>query len=208
MKLILLDVDNTIVPFQPTKRLYNNIFLKKKSKKHYLIGLLMLFILKYFWFVTPLVTLQRKIIMTLFSKANQSELEKESHEITNDIIKSYKKTLYNHINTIKNKNDKVFILSHCPSIISKLITKKLTFDGEFSCEVCNYFKDKTKKIPNKYAIMKELKNKFPKSPLYYFADDLIDIKPLLFADTSTLVNASSFTKKITRLLKKDIIIWN
>ena len=208
MRIFLLDVDNTIAPFQPTAELYKSIFLRKRSLKYLAFGYFMIIMLKLFWFSSFVVEFQRKLIMSLLSKADLSQLELESSRIAARVAESYNSGFKKVLSYYKQKNDKIYLLTHCPDLIARKIVEMLGFDGEYSIEIKDYFKTRSDPVNiDKYKIIQKFKTDNPGAKTYYFADDLIDIKCLLIADEGVLVNGSFFTKLICQLLFRKVKIW-
>lgn len=207
--IFILDVDNTIVPFQPTKLLYQNIFLKEKRIKYLLIARIMIALLRYFWIIPGVVKFQRKWIMSLFSRVDQSLLEIESKKIASIVLSDYKKNLGVRLEKITKPGDSIFFLSHCPQIITEKLAFGLSAQREYSIPIQDYLKNKVAlKNFDKEIIIKEIKKEFPQATIYFFADDLIDLKALKVADKAVLVNGSMFTKIFCKYLAKDIEIWD
>ena len=209
--LIILDIDNTLVPYQPTKMLYFSLFLKKRNLKYIFIAQTMIFFLRYFWMISPIVNFQRKWIMTLFSRIDTREIEEASEKIACKVVTDYKESLGKFVEELRSQNDKVFLLSHCPNVIAEKLNKKLNFDGAFSIPVKDYFAKNNKnnnKILNKASVIAKLRVEFPDASITYMADDLIDFNCLKIADKGILVNASPFTKKICKVFLSRALIWN
>ncbi|MFC1770433.1 hypothetical protein ACFLZV_00960 [Candidatus Margulisiibacteriota bacterium] len=210
MKILLLDVDNTMATFQPTKILYFRLFLNEKNRnklKYQITARIMIFLLKFCWFIPGIIEFQRKWIMTLFSKVPNNTIDKETDLIVDMVMESYRNTIGKRIDKLRNPNDKVYILSHCPKTIAQKLSQKLGFDGDHSIEITDYFSQKNLNIINKHKIVKKLKEQNIGSEIIYFADDLIDFKCLKSADQGILVNGSNFTKGFCKLFAKKITIW-
>jgi len=206
LKILFLDVDNTIVPFQPTAELYKRTLLKQNNIKYIIAAYFMIIILKMFWYLPRVVEFQRKIIMSLLSSVDRCELEKESENIVLRVVESYEKGFSRILAQHKEAGDKVFLLTHCPDLISRKIASALKLDGEYSIKIENYFQ--TKGRPNninKLEILRRIKANNQDVKIYYFADDLIDVKCLMFADKGFLVNGSIFTKCICNVFYKKLI---
>ena len=209
MNIFLLDVDRTIVPFPATSMLYKRMFLSPKKLKYLLFGILMLILMHFLWFWKAAVHLQRKIVMTFFAGADPELFAKEYNSMAEKIIDFYNKSEFKRdLEALKDKGDKVYLLSHCPKPIAENLVNTLGFNGEFSLKVDNYFSgDKSPKIFEKHKILQEFKQKNPKAIIYFFADDLVDLKCLKTADVGILVNGTWFTRTYCKLFCKQIQIW-
>ena len=209
MKIFLLDVDNTISPFQPTAELYKRIFLNKPDYKHLLLGYYMIIMLNLFWYLPVVVLYQRRLIMSLLARTSQGQLEQESEKIATKVIESYHNGFKKILSYYKGPTDKIFLLTHCPDTISDKIAKGLGFNGGFALAIKDYFGTKSKPDNfDKGQVIKKIRLENPGARIYYFADDLIDLGCLLAGDEGILVNASSFTKIICRTFFKKIKIWD
>jgi len=209
LRIFLLDVDNTIAPFQPTAELYKRLFLRKKNFKYFATGYFMIVLLKLFWYLPFVVELQRRLIMSFFANADPCQVEQESDRIAKEVVLAFNEDFSKVLSYYKTQNDQIYLLTHCPTLISKKIFANLGFDGEYSIEIRDYLKTKTRPVNmDKHKILMTIKKANPDTKIFYFADDLIDIKCLLAADEGILINASIFTKVVSMLFFRRIKIWN
>ncbi|OGC03930.1 hypothetical protein A2276_04860 [candidate division WOR-1 bacterium RIFOXYA12_FULL_43_27] len=209
MKIYLFDVDNTIAPFRPTSELYKKTLLPQNRVKYLAIGYFMVVMLNLFWFIPFIVEFQRKLIMSMLSALSPSKLEEESEKIANTTTHLLNKKIRNIVDHKNENQDKIYLLTHCPTIIAQKIAKKLDLDGEYSIEIKNYFQPGLKiENLNKSAILHQLRKEGPNAQIYYFADDLIDLEPLLKADVGVLINASFSTKLVAMLFFRRVQIWS
>lgn len=166
-----------------------------------------MYTLKLFWFSTSIVNFQRKLIMTLFSQVPKEDLEFEANQIDEKIATHPK----NILQDVKERYSpsKIYLVTHCPTIIAEKICYRFNLAGEFSIPIFNYFAEK-KPISNfnKATIIEKLKSEFPEEEILYIADDLIDLEGLKSAHKGILKNGSSFTKFIIRAFNPQIEIWD
>lgn len=208
MNIILLDVDNTIVPFQPTAELYKKTLFKSNLIKYFFIGYFMIIILKLFWFIPGVVTYQRRLMMSLLSRVDKNSLDAVNDEVVKRIKEHYNDKFHKFLGRFKKGDDKVFLLTHAPDIIAGKIIRELGFDGEFSIKLYDYLKTGTSpENINKLDIIRDLRKKFVNSKFTFIADDLIDLDCLLNADTGVLINASLFSRLFCSLFFKRILIF-
>ena len=203
MKIFLIDVDNTICPFQPTAELYKNTLLRTNWAKYALPGYFMIILLKLFWWSPAVVTWQRKLIMGLLAAVDKSSLERASEEIAARVMVSYEQGFKSILDSFRQPGDKIFLLTHCPSSISRKIAAGLKFDGEYSINI-----ERKPVVLDKVKIINKIRTEHRGEEIFYFADDLIDLGPLLAADRGLLINASSFTRSIARLFFSRVKIWD
>jgi phosphoserine phosphatase len=193
LKIFLIDVDNTICPFQPTAELYKNTLLKTEKLKYSGLGYFMIVLLKLFWWLPAVVVWQRKLIMGLLSTVDNSSLERASEEIAARVMASYEHGFKKILDGFRRPGDKVFLLTHCPSSIARKIAAGLKFDGEYSINIGSQ-----PIVLDKVKLINKVRAEYRGEEIFYFADDLIDLGALLAADSGWLVNASVFTRFIAR----------
>lgn len=205
-KLILIDVDGTLVPFRPTGILFKRLFEENKAK-YYFFGFLMLLQLRVFWWIPGVIKFQRRIMYTLLHRSSEEKLEKETEKLTEDIANHFKSNLKKKLEKIATENAPVYLLSHCPAPLADKIIKNLNFNGHYSIPLSNYFP--FKEIPNfnKNDIINNLKNQHQDKEILFLSDDLVDIKALKAADKGILINASKLTKFYAKHFCKNIEIW-
>ena len=102
-KLILIDVDGTLVPFRPTGILFKRLFEKSKAT-YYFFGFLMLLQLRVFWWVPGVIKLQRRIMYTLLYKTPKEKVEKETQKLTEEITSHFKSNLKKKLEKINFEN--------------------------------------------------------------------------------------------------------
>lgn len=201
MNIFLIDVDNTICPFQPTAELYKNTLLKANWAKYIWPGYFMIMLLKLLWWSPAVVEFQRKLILSLLASVDNSRLEQESKKIAARVMACYEQGFKNLLAGWQRPGDKIFLLTHCPSSIAGKIAAGLKFDGEYSINV-----ESRPVILDKVEVIKKIRAANRDAKIFYFADDLIDIRPLLAADSGFLVNTSFFTRSLARLFFKKVKI--
>jgi len=147
--------------------------------------------------------------MSFFANADPCQVEQESDRIAKEVVLAFNEDFSKVLSYYKTQNDQIYLLTHCPTLISKKIFANLGFDGEYSIEIRDYLKTKTRPVNmDKHKILMTIKKANPDTKIFYFADDLIDIKCLLAADEGILINASIFTKVVSMLFFRRIKIWN
>lgn len=205
-KLILIDVDGTLVPFRPTGILFKRLFKENKTT-YFFFGFLMLLQLRIFWWIPGAIKFQRRIMYTLLYRTPKEKVEKETQKLTEEITNHFKSNLKKKLEKINSENTPIYILSHCPTPLAEKISQKLNFNGHYSIPPRNYFLFKD--IPNfsKKAIVNKLKAEHQDTEIIFLSDDLVDLKALIAADKGILVNASNFTKFYAKHFSKNIEIW-
>lgn len=208
MKIIMVDMDGTIVNYQPTKLLYFRLFSTSPSFKRGLTIKIMLFILRYFWFVPAFIKWQRSLLLTWFSEIDSKELIKQCDELSEKVKNDYKTHLEPHLKQWANQYDLVYLLSHCPEPLAELIYQKLQFTGAYALPMKKYRPLSNETIPNfdKKAIILDLKKQHPEKKIVFLSDDLIDLKALNSADKGILINGTSFAKWFCKLFAQKIEI--
>lgn len=209
MQLIFVDVDNTLVDFQPTSRLYKALYFTPPQWSFVFQGYLMLIVLKFLWYVPGMVKFQRKWILSLMAKSSPEVLEEQTQGISQDVISRYNNSEFRlRLNRLYDPaEDKIFLLTHCPAEIASKLAHVLKFDGHFSLKIQNYFvKDVMLENFDKKDILRTLKTGFNPKKVIFIADDMIDFSCLKIADLGIMVNTSKFTRFFAKYVK-NIEIW-
>ena len=208
MNLFVLDVDRTLVPFPGTTRLYKRLFLERFRIRYAALGIVMLILMHGFWFWERAVTLQRRLIMTLLNEADEARLRDECDRLLDEMVPAYREGLETKLSPLASRGDRMYLLSHCPRRIAATLVERLGFDGEFSLPIGNYFADGELTVFRKEDVLRDLKRQFPDATIRFFADDLVDLRPLKEADHGYLVNPSRFTRWYCARFHRELAIWD
>ncbi len=206
--VFVLDVDNTIVPYQPTKRLFQHVFMQTPALKYILTVKVMIFFLTYFWWLPGVVYLQRMWLLTLFSRVDISVLEAAAEKVADEALAHYHSNFGQKLSALFKEGDKIIFLSHCPNVVVSKLSRAIQAEDFFSLEVHDYLKKpKCLKNFNKAQIIKTIQRNNKGFNVTFFADDLIDLRALRQSDTPILVNATPFTKQVASFLLRRATLW-
>lgn len=205
--VLVLDLDRTVASFPATSRLYWRVCVAPGGLEYKAWGFVMLVLMHGLWFIPAAVRLQRRIVMSLFARADAATLDAAIAQLVDEVVRDFRGGLGARLREELRDAEAVHLLTHAPRPLAEGVCRALGFDGQDSVEVADYLGGASGDVFDKRDVLERLRERYPSAMIWYFADDLVDLSILRAADCGTLVNGTAFSRWVCARFFPEVRQW-